>query len=283
MTPVRPDLSAVRILLAENGVIVGKSVAGAFRDLGFLDIQGVATAAEARGLLSHARIDMIALNADFDDGAGIGLVRDIRNGYLHADPFPVILMIVTRPDQARIKAALMSGADDIVVVPFLRDQFRARLKTILNSRKPFVVTHDYIGPDRRAQPRPGEATATLVAVPNPVRSRSQGESDDHYASAAKTARQRLISARLTSLGKAVQWEIRALLAAITAAPNPALVAPRVARLDGFATEMIGRIDGDSAPIRGFQAALAQYRDSPDRLGQAEAAALMEQARAIALP
>ena len=80
------NLSKTRVLVAENGIIVGKSVVGALDAFGFTDIERVGTAAEARARLTGRRVDLVALNADFDGGAGADLVRAIRNCELHADP-----------------------------------------------------------------------------------------------------------------------------------------------------------------------------------------------------
>ncbi|MBF0307677.1 MAG: hypothetical protein HQL41_18795, partial [Alphaproteobacteria bacterium] len=44
-------------------------------------------------------------------------------------------------------------------------------------RKPFVVTHDYIGPDRRKETRPGVDSAPTVEVPNPLRAKALSTQD----------------------------------------------------------------------------------------------------------
>jgi hypothetical protein len=48
-------------------------------------------------------------------------------------------------------------------------------------RKPFVVTADYIGPDRRSAPRPNTAQAPQTVVPNPIKRKALGRDDvgDH--------------------------------------------------------------------------------------------------------
>ena len=43
-----------------------------------------------------------------------------------------------------------------------------RLLFLLNHRKPFVVTADYIGPDRRRKQREGTQLVPLIEVPNPL-------------------------------------------------------------------------------------------------------------------
>ena len=51
-----------------------------------------------------------------------------------------------------------------------------RIKLLIKSRKPFVVTTDYVGPDRR-KPSDREDTLPRVEVPNPLRAKATGTKD----------------------------------------------------------------------------------------------------------
>jgi len=56
-----------------------------------------------------------------------------------------------------------------------------RIEVIANARKPFVVTADYIGPDRRKAVDRGSSIIPLITVPNPLRAKLHGEEIDAQA------------------------------------------------------------------------------------------------------
>ena len=66
-----------------------------------------------------------------------------------------------------------SGADYLVAAPFSPKQIIDRIRAIVHHRTPFVVTSDYIGPDRRDGGRGTELP--LIDVPNSLRAKVLGE------------------------------------------------------------------------------------------------------------
>jgi hypothetical protein len=71
-----------------------------------------------------------------------------------------------------VQRALNCGADDLITRPFSVDFLRARLRTHAEARKSFVVTWDYIGPDRR-RARPPQPAPNLFEVPNLLLAKAQ--------------------------------------------------------------------------------------------------------------
>jgi len=63
------------------------------------------------------------------------------------------------------------------VKPLSPAQVFDRIRVLINNRKPFVVTSDYIGPDRRKDAARGSEIPT-IDVPNTLRSKVKGESLD---------------------------------------------------------------------------------------------------------
>ena len=87
-------------------------------------------------------------------------------------------MTVEAPTMEVIKQVFNCGADDLLVKPLSPKQLMLRIEALARGRKPFVVTHDYIGPDRRKAERPGEGEPTpLIDVPNALRSKAAGNMD----------------------------------------------------------------------------------------------------------
>ena len=67
-----------------------------------------------------------------------------------------------------------SGADVLVAAPVSPALILDRIDSLVNNRKPFVVTSEYIGPDRRfLDDRKSEIE--LINVPNSLREKALGQ------------------------------------------------------------------------------------------------------------
>ena len=69
-----------------------------------------------------------------------------------------------------------SGADVLVAAPISPSLILDRIDALVHARKPFVVTTDYIGPDRRFMDDRG-SDLELVDVPNSLRAKALGHYD----------------------------------------------------------------------------------------------------------
>jgi response regulator RpfG family c-di-GMP phosphodiesterase len=73
----------------------------------------------------------------------------IRHNELGTNPFICIIGVAWSPKQALVNKVMGSGADVLVAAPISPSLILDRIEALVHSRKPFVVTSDYIGPDRR--------------------------------------------------------------------------------------------------------------------------------------
>lgn len=144
---------------------------------GFKDVTEAATIGD---LTEHAKLNeidlIITLSRDGESAVG-DVIRNLRLGLLDSSPFPVVLALLPTADKEQVMATLDSGVDDLLLFPLSGDALVKRIKLFTQDRRPFVVTHDYIGPDRRVNPRADQPGSILIKVPNPVRSRAVGVSD----------------------------------------------------------------------------------------------------------
>ena len=76
-----------------------------------------------------------------------------------------------------------SGADLLVAAPISPSVILDRIDSLINNRKPFVVTNDYVGPDRRYQ-QDRDSDIEQIEVPNTLRDRALGQ---YNANAVKAA------------------------------------------------------------------------------------------------
>ena len=149
-------------------------------NLGIRDIAEANGFVAAHKALGDGGYDAVILDAQLDGHDTYFLLRELRLGRLGPDPFVVGILLLAAPDHDKLKKAVNSGADDLLLIPFSPDQLAGRLGAFRVRRKPFVVTHDYLGPDRRKSPRPGDGTAVTVTPPNPLAARAAGIPPERY-------------------------------------------------------------------------------------------------------
>ena len=100
----------------------------------------------------------------------------IRHNELGTNPFICIIGVAWSPKQALVNKVMNSGADVLVAAPISPSLILDRIEALVHSRKPFVVTTDYIGPDRRfVDDR--ESDIEQVEVPNSLRDKALGQFD----------------------------------------------------------------------------------------------------------
>src|SRR5258706_4736794 len=170
------------------------------------------------------------------------LVQAVRQGRLGDNPFIVIIVTTWRRDGSIVAQVLNSGADDLIARPVSAHMLGERIKAFAERRKRFVVTMDYIGPDRRPEPR-GQG-AECVEVPNPLNIRAtpnlqEEEGDRQIAAAIRRGRETLDSqkTRRDAVQLCLQW--RMLEQRVPGARDFREILPRIHRLAAAMKRRIG--------------------------------------------
>ncbi|WP_044558562.1 response regulator transcription factor [Azospirillum sp. B4] len=167
-----PDLSKIQTLLVDADLNTRRILRAMLARMGMDKVLDHGTLAEAAS--SPSTIDLVILDADQADGAAFRWVHAIRHGLTTLNPFVGAIVMTWNPTQQLMIRFASSGADDILVKPYSPKQVQDRLVNLVENRKKFVVTSDYIGPDRRRSPREGQVVQ-LIDVPNPLRLKCTGE------------------------------------------------------------------------------------------------------------
>jgi len=131
--------------------------------LGFRNIEAVSSLEAFNDAIRKCSPDLALCEAQGADTELCEMIQTLRQGSgEHANPFLVIIVTAWEKTQALVNRVLNSGADDLILRPFSTNLLRARIDTHVERRKHFVITHDYVGPDRRNDPgRPSRVDAFL--------------------------------------------------------------------------------------------------------------------------
>lgn len=168
----------VRLVLAEPNPNIRIGLRAALTAAGFRAITETASYLRVHDLLAHDSVDLLITAAELE-GNDVGfLISENRNQRLGSNPFPLAITLLGNRAPARVRQVIDSGTDDLLLTPVAADQLLARIRRLYHRRKPFVVTHDYTGPDRRNQARAfGTHQAPMIEVPNPLRLRAENGID----------------------------------------------------------------------------------------------------------
>lgn len=99
-------------------------------------------------------------------------IQALRQGLTAYNPFIVIIVTAWEQSSGLVSRVLNSGADDLILRPFSTTTLANRIRSHVERRKGFVVTSDYVGPDRRRDSsRP--SNANLFEPPNSLRMKAQ--------------------------------------------------------------------------------------------------------------
>ena len=208
------DFSKVSALVCEQGSIIRRSVREALKEIGITQVEEASNIFSARNAIISSDHQIVILNHKMDSADMAQMLQSVRTMEIGRDPFVLAMMVVTIGDEATVKSAVNSGADTVLLTPFSPEQFKKKLMAQVECRRPFVVTRDYVGPERRAEIRTDRNSAIQIPVPNPVLARGQGIPADQYESSVRSTTEAIGVARLKSMSAAIGFECNRLLAGI---------------------------------------------------------------------
>tara|TARA_B100001964_G_C14163492_1_gene567911 strand:+ start:143 stop:1066 length:924 start_codon:yes stop_codon:yes gene_type:complete len=167
------------VLIGDPLSEAGMSVRNIFRTIGFREIEVRHSAKRLCEHLDTTETDLLVSEIDLRDGDTCEIVNSLRHGEVGLDPFVPVLGLTWNATPETVRRVAQCGADGLVAMPALGDRFGAAVAALIKKRKPFVVTTDYVGPDRRGdeEPRPGSQQVPLIPVPNALRRKATGLPD----------------------------------------------------------------------------------------------------------
>jgi hypothetical protein len=116
----------------------------------------------------------LIIQADLTDVRKVArLMAAVRHGDVGMNPFMPMISVTNTPTADQVRALVDAGVDDVLPYPWSDSYVDARLENLIHNRKPFVVTSDYVGPDRRQKPRDGARhVVDPFPVPNALRAKA---------------------------------------------------------------------------------------------------------------
>jgi DNA-binding response OmpR family regulator len=99
-------------------------------------------------------------------------IQQMRQGGAGYNPFVVIIVTAWEKTTSLINKVVSSGADDLLLRPFSTALLGQRIEAHIERRKGFVITTDYVGPDRRSDTTRA-SNAELFEPPNSLKMKAK--------------------------------------------------------------------------------------------------------------
>lgn len=141
--------------------------------LGFRNIEVCGTLDDLGRIIKRVPPDLVLCEAQGANDELCKMIQTLRQGSSgHANPFLVIIVTAWEKSRPLVTQVLNSGADDLVLRPFSTSQLKSRIDAHAERRKHFVITHEYVGPDRRNDPNRSSNTE-LFQPPNSLQMKAK--------------------------------------------------------------------------------------------------------------
>jgi DNA-binding NarL/FixJ family response regulator len=233
-----PKFDDVQIVLADPRAHVRSALKVALTHAGLYNIsQANSTAAVRDNLEQSVGPDILICDMGLDDGEICKMVSDLRHHNIGRNPFLCVIGMTWQPEAHQVTQMLDCGIDHLILAPVSPQKVMARITSLIHNRPEFVVTADYVGPDRRMRTR-GDLEPGLVEAPNSLRSKAieswnHRQFENQLKGAIGAVNTRKIDRQaeiIASLSKSIatQCEVK---------NGPAIVRPLIQRLTGLVIEM----------------------------------------------
>lgn len=164
----------VVVYLIEHEADMRRNLRDVLDSYGFGQIRTFATIEALEEALKEQTPDLIVCDSGMPDGDMNKLVRKVRHWQTGENPFIPVITTTWDSSAGTVKAIAASGADLLIGKPMKSQDLITRINAVVKKRRPFVVTSNYIGPDRRSDmDRP--TNVKLIDVPNTLKMKVSGE------------------------------------------------------------------------------------------------------------
>jgi DNA-binding response OmpR family regulator len=166
------DLSQIDCVLFEPEMNVRHLLRDALGRLRIQSIQVFGHMEDVRKAFQAGNPDLLIADATSPDSETFKLVQSVRHSVVGGNPFLGIIVTAFHPTTALLTKVTNCGADALLVKPVAFRQIQDRINGLIEQPRNFVVTSDFIGPDRRKSPRDG-SQIPLLEVPNTLRMKAK--------------------------------------------------------------------------------------------------------------
>jgi len=239
------DFQSVRALLRTPDSKIREIVTGTLANFGCRRLVTIDHGADMEPYLRADMIDLLVVDAESGLQEACGMVQRMRASPAGDNSFAATIILTGTPDPHCIAHLIDSGADTILIKPLQANALAERITALVQRRNAFVVTSDYVGPERRGEgQRPGSESAPRVTVPNPLREMTVGAmSRDELRRGVRASWETVNEHRIERQAAHLGWLVEQVREAFTGQPPSDRARDSIIALRNAAAELRLRVDG----------------------------------------
>ncbi len=150
------QFSRLRILVVDDNDFMRRLYRQLLQAIGFL-ANNIKEAADGRSAIAHLNeynCDLAICDLNMKPMNGKAFTRFIRADANSPDPYLPIIVCTGHTELVHIANARDAGANEILSKPVTGAALYARLQAVVEFPRPFIITQDFVGPDRRRRDVP---------------------------------------------------------------------------------------------------------------------------------
>ncbi|WP_028879810.1 response regulator [Terasakiella pusilla] len=167
------QIENIKLVIADANRQLRSSLKGVLGQHGYRGMVDAGDIETLEEVIRYSNPDVLLCDINLD-GDVCDLVKRVRHNQLGPNPFLGVILFIEEPNEEIVRKASEAGLDDLQIKPVVAGKVINRVEYLIEKRKPFVVTTDYIGPDRRKAARPGTQQIPSVQVPNTIAEKAKG-------------------------------------------------------------------------------------------------------------
>ena len=150
------DFSRLQLLLVDDNDFMRDLYCQILEAIGFRksNITTAADGSEALARLREQRIDLVICDLNMKPMNGKKFTHYVRMNEDSPDPYLPIIICTGHAEMRHIAHARDCGANEILRKPVSAASLYARLQSVVESPRPFILSPNFVGPDRRRQDLP---------------------------------------------------------------------------------------------------------------------------------
>lgn len=199
------DYGLVKTVVAIENPMVRRGTVELLRQTGFRNVVEASSFVKMHEIINNEEVDLIIANTSMSDIFVGQAIRDLRTELKSSACFTIAILLAETNDHDFLRKVIDCGPDDVLLMPFSPQQLVDRVKILAERRKPFIATFNYVGPDRRKQPRTEGEVIPLVDVPNPLKAKARKANPATLKAAGEAALQRLTTLRIQRGAIQLRW------------------------------------------------------------------------------
>lgn len=148
------DLAPLKVLVVDDNINVLRLIGDVLRAGGVGQVDTATDGTRARDKIACWDPHIIFSDWNMPVMGGLELTRSIRRAAVVPDrripnPQVPVVIVTGHRSETDVQLARKAGVNEFVIKPFTPAALLSRIQLVLKKPRPFIVSEDYIGPDRR--------------------------------------------------------------------------------------------------------------------------------------